>query len=404
MRPLRQITFLLEDFALQTPAQQLLDRFLIGYRRDGEFHRPADVRIVAHLAGGTNAELSRRAAEFGLSRAQSVGEALHAADAVIAVPASSAATPAAALVEAMLESAPRGAACFVCGALANDLASAQTRVARAAARELTFTAGTAWPVTWRLPEVDLPADARVDEALIVVQGPTPLAELHALEGLLPVLARRRGGERGVRRVRFVAGGTLWRAGDRGEWSWPLLAAALSRSDSPQGDSLVDGRTQDLVGLGVVPKLARDPRGWLVEHADGVRTTLLVLDGVVADHNFAVRLRGGQTISAQLFRAPVPAEEHFSRLAAVLEDFFRTGKIPWPQSRAVLTAGLLDALRHSSTRTSAWLATPQLLATNLGVGTARPHARELKKLTAGDEPSQPRFSGSAREFARRIFSP
>ena len=49
MRPLRQITFLLEDFALQTPAQQLLDRFLIGYRRDGEFHRSAGVTAV--LAG-----------------------------------------------------------------------------------------------------------------------------------------------------------------------------------------------------------------------------------------------------------------------------------------------------------------------------------------------------------------
>ena len=361
MKPLRQITFLLEDFALQTPAQQLLDRFLLGYRRDGEFHRPAGVRIVVHLAGGEHAELARRTTAFGLTRTQSIGEALTGADAVLAVPASHAATPAAALVEAMLEAAPRGAACFVYGALANDLAAAQARVARAVARELTLAAGTEWPVTWRLPEVDLPADSRVDEALIVVQGPTPLAELHALEGLLPVLARRRGGERGVRRVRFLAGDALWRAGDQREWSWPLLAAALSRSDSPQGDTLVDGRTQDLVGLGVVPKLARDPRGWLVEHADGVRTTLLVLNGVVADHNFAVRLREGQTISAQLLRAPIPAEEHFSRLAAVVEDFFRTGKFPWPQARGVLTAGLLDALRQSANRTSAWLATPQLLA-------------------------------------------
>ena len=45
MKPLRQLAFVLEDFALQTPAQQLLDRFLFGYRRNGGFHKLDGVRI-----------------------------------------------------------------------------------------------------------------------------------------------------------------------------------------------------------------------------------------------------------------------------------------------------------------------------------------------------------------------
>src|SRR2546422_1033212 len=42
LKPLRKIAFLVEEFSLQTPAQQLLDRFLIGYPRDGKFHRPPE--------------------------------------------------------------------------------------------------------------------------------------------------------------------------------------------------------------------------------------------------------------------------------------------------------------------------------------------------------------------------
>ena len=365
MPSLRQITFVLDEFALQTPAQQLLDRFLLGYRRDGQFHRLAGVQVVAHLAAdaattaGENAELSRRVADHGLKLAPTLGDALRTADAIVLVPRSTAVAPAETLVTAVLEHAPRGAACFIHGALATNLAAARAARHLAATHQIQLSAGTALPVTWRLPQVDLPTPARVAEALIVVQGPSPLAELHALDGLLPLLERRAGGERGVRRIRFLAGPELWCAGDHGDWSWPLLSSALSRSDSPQGDTLLDGRTQDLVGLGVVPGLARNPRGWLLEHTDGVRSTLLVLDGVVADYNFAVRLQNGREISAQLFRAPVPAQEHFSPLAAALEDFFRTGHAPWPASRSLLTAGLLAAARRSSARPGQWISTPEL---------------------------------------------
>jgi hypothetical protein len=87
--------------------------------------------------------------------------------------------------------------------------------------------------------------------------------------------------------------------------------------------------------------------------------LLALDGVVADYNFAVQLTDGREISAQLFRAPAPSEEHFSQLAATLENFFRTGEAPWPTSRALLTAGLLGACRQAATQPGTWLRTPEL---------------------------------------------
>lgn len=355
MRTLRKIAFLLDEFTTPSPAQQLLDRFLIGYPRDGELRKFEGPKISAYLAVAAEPNFGERPKELDLDVAPTVEDAVSGADAVAIVSRRPGTQANEAFLKIALEHAPEGAACFVHGALANSLTNARGFVTKANDRRIALLAGTPLSVTWRLPPVELPAGTPLTEALIVVQvnpqaiqatPPSPPAtlagaELHALDGLLPVLERRRGGESGVRSVRFLEGKELWRAGQKGLWSWPLLAAALSRSHTPQGDPVLDGRTQDLVALGLVPKLARNPRGWLLEHRDGLRSTILVLDGVVADFNFAVRSQNGDIVSAQLFRAPPPAEHHFSRLSAVMEDFFRSGKPPWPVERSLLIAGLLE---------------------------------------------------------------
>ena len=46
---LRKIAFILEDFRIGSPGQQLLDRFLIGYSRDGEFRKILDAQIAVWL-------------------------------------------------------------------------------------------------------------------------------------------------------------------------------------------------------------------------------------------------------------------------------------------------------------------------------------------------------------------
>ena len=139
---------------------------------------------------------------------------------------------------------------------------------------------------------------------------------------------------------------------------PLLAAALSRSDSPQGDPVRDGRTQDMVGLGLVLKLSKNPRAWVLEHSDGVRSTIAVLDGVVADFNFAVELADGKVVSAQIYRPPAPQRHEFTRVAEVVEKFFVSGKAPWLPRRSILTAGLLAALGRTA-KGDGTTATPEL---------------------------------------------
>ncbi|HEY8746468.1 MAG TPA: hypothetical protein VIM11_00730 [Tepidisphaeraceae bacterium] len=353
-RPLKKIAFVLEDCSLGSPGQQLLDRVLIGYPRDGEFHR-CEGEVHVYLAPqAADAELRRRLADFPLHRESTIEQAVTGADGIVVVPGH---VHSAALAKSCLAAAPGGSAVFVYGAIAGDLSDAQNLVSLAESRKVPFAAGTSLAVTWRLPDVDVPAGAPVKRALIVVQGESPLAELHALDGLLPLLERRKNGERGVRSVRSFTGDATWAAGD--EWvPRRLLAAALSRSDSPQGDPVRDGRTQDLLGLGLVPGLARSPRAWVIDHTDDVRSTILVLDGVIADFNFAVELANGSIVSAQLYRPPAPQRHEFSRLAAVIERFFVSRKSPWLPRRSVLTSGLLGAFARAGRETGS-IRTPEL---------------------------------------------
>ena len=343
-RKLKKIAFVAEEFSVPSSAQQLVDRFLIGYPRRGEFHRLSDCRIALHFPGAAdNAEVRRREKDFGLMVSNSLPAVLGDADACVIVWHGHGAKANPALLTEVLENLPSGAACFVHGVLDNTLEGARRVLELAAKRKIQLLAGTPYATSFRLPEIELKLGTPLTHALIVVQGPPLDAELDALQGLLPVLERRRNGEAGVRRVRQLRGAEVWAAGEAGEWSQRLLASALSRSNTPQGDPEKDGRTQDLFGLGLVPKLARDPRAWLLDHRDGLRAAILVLDGVVADVNLAVEMRGGEIYSTQLYRPPLPADHNFRRLAAVIEDFFRSGKAPWLTQRDLLIAGLMETM-------------------------------------------------------------
>ena len=348
--PLRKITFVIEDFAPGTPSQQLLDRFLMGYLRDGEFRRIPNLQVAAWLGPAADnasyvadsaTHLALRERDLKLLQPASIASALADADAIIVVAAAERISVNKELLKNVLERAPAGCACFVHGCLATTHAGAQRFQSIAVERKLSLASGTSVATTFRLPEVDVSEGTVLDEALIIVQGIAPIAELAAIEGLSPVIFRRRGGESGVRSVRRLDGRDIWRAGDKGDWSWALLSAAVSRSNSAQGDAVKDARTQDLVGLGLVKKLAREPRGWIIEHRDGLRSTILVLDGVIADFNFAVRARDKSITSAQLYRPPAPNRAEFDRLAAALEDFFATGKAPWPIERSLLVSEFME---------------------------------------------------------------
>src|SRR5205085_5268496 len=67
------------------------------------------------------------------------------------------------------------------------------------ARRLRFPllAGSSLPVTWRMPAVDLPLGAEVEEVMRVAIGGMDSYDFHALEVIQCMAERRNGGETGV---------------------------------------------------------------------------------------------------------------------------------------------------------------------------------------------------------------
>jgi hypothetical protein len=230
-----------------------------------------------------------------------------------------------------------------------------------ASKRLKFPmlAGSSLPVTWRLPDIELPLNTDIESALMVGYGGADVMDFHGLEALQCMVERRRGEESGVASVQMVEGDAVWKAGAEGRYSKELLTAALSRSDSPQGQSVVDGRTQDLVAKGELPKLVKTPAAYFIEYRDGLKATLLMLNGAVKDFNFAARIKGGGIQSTQFFLSPEPNVTYSACLVRKIEEMFETGKAPYPVERTLLVSGILESCLTSRLQGQKRLETPHL---------------------------------------------
>ncbi len=225
-------------------------------------------------------------------------------------------------------------------------------------RELKFPmmAGSSLPVTWRTPSLELPLESPIEDALVAGYGPIEVYGFHALESLHVMLERRKCGESGVKAVTCLRGKDVWKAGDDGRWSWDLLEAALSRSETVN-----PGDIRDNVGSMSVYNYRETPAlAFLIEYRDGTRGTVLLLNGHVLDFTFAGKLRGESKPASCLFHLPPPpGARFFDGQVANLEKFFETGKSPYPVERTLLTTGILDAAMRSNQLRGVRVETPEL---------------------------------------------
>jgi len=243
--------------------------------------------------------------------------------------------------------------------LSFSFSEAQNMVKTAERLKFSLMAGSSMPVTWRLPDTDIPMGARVQEAVMVGVGSLDSMGFDALEAMQCMLERRKGGESGVKAVQLLEGDDVWVAGDEGRWSKDLLSSALSRSDTPLGLTWLDGRTQDLTAPGILPQLVKDPVAYCIEYTDGTRATLLMLNGAIRDFNISARVTGHGIVSTQFFMTPAPNETHSACLAAKIEQMYQIRSAPYPVQRALLTTGMLEACLNSKHRLNQRLETPQL---------------------------------------------
>ena len=244
-------------------------------------------------------------------------------------------------------------------ALSFSFAEAQNMVKTAERLKFPLMAGSSMPVTWRLPDIDVPLGAQVQEVVMV--GPSGFrgSEFDALEAMQSMLERRKGGETGVKAVQLLEGDDVWAARKAARWSNDLLSSALSRSDTPLGLTVLDGRTQNLAAPGVLEQLVPNPVAYCIEYTDGTKATLLVLDGAIQDYNISVRVAGHGLVATQFFMTPDPNESYSACLAGKIEQMYQTKSAPYSVQRTLLTTGLLEAGVNSRHRLNQRLETPQL---------------------------------------------
>jgi len=358
----KRIAIITTIYRYLSHGQHMGDRFLVGYPHNGEWHKPNMQVVSLYVDQKPEGDLSgQRAQEFGFRVYPSIAETLRcgtgklAVDAVLIVaehgdyPTNNFGQKLYPRFEfftecvKVFEQEGRAVPVYNDKHLSYSLEKAQRMVKEAKRLGFPMLGGSSLPVTWRLPDVEMPMGCQIEEALMVGEnGGDDAMDFHALEGMQCMLERRRGGETGVRSVHKIEGDPVWNAG----WSKDLLSAALSRSDTPLGLTMKDGRTQDLVASGELQRLVTKPVAYLLEYRDGLRATMLNLRGAVQDFNFAARVTGHGVISTQFLLTPEPNVTYSACLMNKVAEMFATGRAPYPIERTLLTSGITEACHRS----------------------------------------------------------
>ncbi len=232
------------------------------------------------------------------------------------------------------------------------------------AREMRFAlmAGSSLPVTWRTPSVEMPSGARITEALCVAYGGVDSYDFHALETIQCMAERRRGGESGVKWIQAYRGEKFWGALREGVWPRALMDSALCRSHTltpaRAGFNDIFPTTDDML------RLVPNPVAYRYEHTDGLKCTMLLMNGLVKDFNFAAYVNQGREPWSTQMYLPMPdgrttLANFFSPLVNGMEQMFLTGKPTYPVERTLLTTLLTAAGVESLFRGQTRLETPQL---------------------------------------------
>ncbi len=371
---MKRIAIVSSIYRYLSHAQHMGDRFLIGYPHEGKWHKP-DVQVVSLYVDqkpkGDQSE--ERAKEFGFKVYPTIAETLRcgtdklAVDGVVIIcehgeysknELGQVLYPRHEFFKActeVFEKDGRAVPVYNDKHLSFSFEKAKWMMDEARRLKFPVLAGSSLPVTWRLPDIEIPLGSVIDEALMVGVGGSDPMDYHALEAMQCMIERRKGGETGVKSVQLLEGEAAWNA----PYSKDLLISALSRSDTPLGLTETDGRTQDLVRTGELKRLVAKPAAYLIEHNDGLKTTLLMLNGAVKDFTFAAKVRGRGTMSTQFLLTPVPNVTYSACLVGKIEEMMVTGRAPYPAARTLIVSGMLESCLQSKQKGGEKLMTPQL---------------------------------------------
>ena len=365
-------------------AWHMAERFLVGYPTQGHWHEPKLEVVSAYIDQFPEKDLSRqRSEEFGFPIYDSVAEALRCGGTGLAVDAvlligehgdypknefGQTQYPRYELFKQITDvyrADGRSAPVFNDKHLSWKWDWAREMVDLSEELGFALAAGSSLPGTWRMPSIEMPANAPVEEMMSVSIGSMDSYDFHALEAIQCMAERRQGGETGVTAVQGLQGDAVWQAMAAGDWSkggWDasLFEACLSRSQTLVQPESYSHRypTQEQI-----QEWVKEPVAYRIEYVDGTRATMLLMNGLVGDFTFAARI-GGQSapLSTLFYLPPVPNVMYSAELMAKAEATFMTGKSPCPIERTLLTSGLTEACVQSASTNQQRMETPHLHVT------------------------------------------
>lgn len=377
----KRMAIVTTEWRYHSHAWHMGERFLVGYPIHGGWHRPALDVAAVYVDQKPESDLSRqRAKEFGFTVYPTIAEALRcggkelAVDAVLVI-GEHGSYPRNELgqtlypryeffkqVVEVFRKDGRSVPVFNDKHLSWKWEWAKEMAETARAMRFPFLAGSSLPVTWRMPSVDMPYGAEVEEVMCVAIGGPDSYDFHALETMQCMAERRRGGETGVVALQALRGEAVWQVMPAGSWragGWDarLFEACLARSHTLVQPPTYSHRYPTSEQM---REWVKEPLAYRFEYADGLKGTMLMMNGLVGDFTFAARLKGqAEPLSTLFYLPPNPNVVYSAALMSKAEEMFTTGKAAYPVERTLLTTGLVAAAMRSLASGGKRLETPHL---------------------------------------------
>lgn len=233
---------------------------------------------------------------------------------------------------------------------------------------MPLLAGSSVPLAQRIPPLDLPTGADIEEAVSIHGGGLESYDFHALEVLQSFVEARRGGETGIASIELLTGDAYQRARQSGRWSQALVTAAMNCESAMQIRRQPRPTTGVFASTGQPPKppqYARPARpsgdhAICITYRDGLRATILRVGSSADRWNFACKLKGDETLRATaLFNSPWGNRGLFKALSHSIQHLFVQQSEPYPAERTLLTTGAVEAVMRSYADGGKIIETPHL---------------------------------------------
>ncbi len=361
-------------------SQHFLDRFAMGYAWAGQWQKPRVELAGVYIDQFPESDIARqRAGKYGIKLERSVEDALTLGTGTLAVDGvviigehgnypvnekGQTLYPRHAWFKRIVkvfEQSGRSVPVFNDKHLSTTWNECAEMVADSKRLKFPFLAGSSLPVTWRMPQADLPLDAPIRESVCVAYGFVDSYDFHAFESAQCFAERRKGGEVGIKSVHALRGANLWKVLDRPDRARTreLFLAALCTSHTLPVES---GYPTAPVTWEWLKKTMPDTTGFLVEHRDGFRSASFLTG--IRDFTCAVDVAGRDTPFTCLLHLPMPnrgstTADFFNPLVRHIEEMVLTGKAPYPVERTLLTSGMVIAGVDSLHAGQVPVATPEM---------------------------------------------